>query len=156
MRGFERTSMRRIIGTVSLSTFALIFSGCCGNAPCSNTGSIGPSSGEIIAATIGVVAVIGGGTAVIIEVEHTHHNIKGCILNSPDGLEIEDAGTHKRWALTGTTSGLKEGTLVRIHGSRAKKQKGSTTVPAFVVQNLKKTYGACPVTSPSVKSVSNP
>lgn len=150
--------MRRIIGTMTLGTFALMFSGCCGpNDPnCRNVGSIGPSTGEIVAAAVGVVAVIGFGTAAIIEVEHSHHNIKGCIFNSSDGLEIEDAGTHKRFMLAGTTTDLKEGTLVRIHGSRAKKQKGSTTIQAFVVQDLKKTYGPCTVTPPSAKAVSKP
>ena len=149
--------MRHIIGTISLGTFALMFSGCCGpNDPNCRNVSIGPSTGEIVAATIGVIAVIGVGTAVIIEVEHSHHNIKGCIFNSSDGLEIEDAGTHKRFMLAGTTSDLKEGTLVRIHGSRAKKQKDSTTVQAFVVQNLKKTYGPCTVTPSPANAVSKP
>jgi hypothetical protein len=139
--------MRRIIGSVSLGSIALMFTGCCGpNDPNCRNVSIGPSTGEIVAVAVGIVAAVGVTTAVVIEVEHSHHNIKGCIFNSPDGLEIQDAGTHKKFMLTGATLGLKEGNLVRIHGSRAKKQKESKTDQVFVVQSLKKTYGACTVT----------
>src|SRR5215469_12776803 len=142
--------MHSIARTISVATFSLLLSGCCGpNDPNCRNFNIGPSEGEIIAATVGIVAAVGVTTAVVIEVEHSHHNIKGCIFNSPDGLEIEDAGTHKKFMLTGTTSELKEGTLVRIHGSRAKKQGGSKNEQVFVVQSLKKTYGACPVTPPT-------
>jgi hypothetical protein len=132
---------------VSLGSIALMFTGCCGpNDPNCRNVSIGPSTGEIVAVAVGIVAAVGVTTAVVIEVEHSHHNIKGCIFNSPDGLEIQDAGTHKKFMLTGATLGLKEGNLVRIHGSRAKKQKESKTDQVFVVQSLKKTYGACTVT----------
>ena len=146
--------MRRIIGSVSLGTITLMFTGCCGpNDPNCHVSSIGPSTGEIVAAAVGVVAAVGITTAVIIEVEHSHHNIKGCIFNSSDGLQIEDAGTHKKFILTGATSDLKEGNLVRIHGQRAKRQKDSKTDQVFVVQNLKKTYGACTVTPPTAKAM---
>jgi len=147
--------MRRIIAIISSGIFTFMFTGCCGsNDPnCRSTGSIGPSNGEVIAAAVGVVAAVGVTTAVVIEVEHSHHNIKGCTFNSPDGLEIEDAGTHKKFMLTGATSNLREGNLVRIHGSLAKKQKDSATNRVFVVQNVKKTYGACTVTPPTAKTL---
>ena len=146
--------MRRIIGSVSLGSIALMFTGCCTtNDPNCKNVSFGPSTGEIVAATVGVVAAVGVTTAVVIEVEHSHHNIKGCIFKSPDGLEIQDAGTHKKFVLTGATSDLKDGNLVRIHGSRAKKQKESKTDQVFVVQSLKKTYGACTVTPSTAKAM---
>src|SRR5215469_17914387 len=146
--------MHSIARTISVATFSLLLSGCCGpNDPNCRNFNIGPSEGEIIAATVGIVAAVGVTTAVVIEVEHSHHNIKGCTFNSPDGLEIEDAGTHKKFMLTGATSNLREGNLVRIHGSLAKKQKDSATNRVFVVQNVKKTYGACTVTPPTAKTL---
>jgi hypothetical protein len=129
-----------------------MLTGCCGPSDpnCRNV-SFGPSEGEIIAATVGIVAAVGVTTAVIIDVEHSHHNIKGCIFSDPDGLQIQDAGTHKEFILTGATSELKEGNLVRIHGSRAKKQGGNKTEQVFVVQSLKKSYGACSLIPPDTK-----
>jgi len=139
--------MRRVAGT--LTAAALLLTGCCGtNSNC----RIGPSTGEVVAATVGVLAAAAVTTTVIVKVERSHHNIKGCLLNTPDGLSIQDAGNHKTYTLSGATTNLTEGTLVRVHGSRAKQKKGSQTSPAFVVQSLKKSYGPCAVTSTPPKA----
>ena len=135
--------------SISLSTLALVLTGCCApNAPNCQNESIGPSEGEVVGAIVGVVAVVGVATAVIITADHTHHNIKGCILTTPAGLEIADANTRKRFLLSGATSDLKDGSLVRIHGSREKKPHGSASDQGFVVQSLTKNYGACTMSPP--------
>jgi hypothetical protein len=134
---------------ISLGALALVLTGCCApNAPSCQNESIGPSEGEVVGVIVGVVAAAGVATAVLINVEHTHHNVKGCISTTPAGLEITDAKTRQRFLLSGATADLKGGSLVRIHGSRAKKPHGSTSDQGFVVQSLNKNYGACTMSPP--------
>lgn len=138
--------MLRCRRKLSVCLIAAAFcSGCCsGTNPCQDT-RIGPSTGEVVAAAVGIVAVVGIGTAVLVHVERTHHYVKGCLFNGPSGLEIQDSGSKKNYIVAGSTPDLKVGDMVRLHGAREKKVKGSPDDPKFVVQKLQKSYGTCTI-----------
>lgn len=119
----------------------ILLSGCCQPGyPCQTSGGgFGPSKAEVIGVAIGVVAVAGVGTALV--VNHAHHTFKGCALTGPNGLELESNSEKKVYLLTGVTEGIKAGNLVKLHGSK-KKQRGETT-PEVSVEKLVKDYGPC-------------
>src|ERR1035441_1754261 len=91
MRG---TAMFRRTGIVSMTCLgAFLLSGATGTQSCAppqSVGSIGPSKGEIIGASVGVVAVVVVGTVVLVEVHNSHHTIKGCVFSGPSGLQVQD------------------------------------------------------------------
>jgi hypothetical protein len=100
---------------------------------------IGPSGAEVGAAIAGVAVVVVG-TIVLIDVNHNHHNIKGCVLNGPNGLQVQDGD--KIYSLTGATAQIKAGDVVRVHGDRAKRTKASSGA-TFVVEKVSRDYGPC-------------
>jgi hypothetical protein len=100
---------------------------------------IGPSGAEVGAAIAGVAVVVVG-TIVLIDVNHNHHNIKGCVLNGPNGLQVQDGD--KTYSLMGVTADIKAGDVVRVHGDRAKRTKASPGA-AFVVEKVSRDYGPC-------------
>jgi hypothetical protein len=105
----------------------------------------GPSNGEIIGAAVAVVGVVVIGTVVLVEVHNSHHTIKGCVLNGPAGLQVQDMENTHIYNVTGITAGVKVGDAVRLHGDKQKKVKGETG-QGFVIQKINKDYGACKVT----------
>ncbi|HEY0796040.1 MAG TPA: hypothetical protein VGD64_09690 [Acidisarcina sp.] len=111
---------------------------------CKSSGSLGPSGAEVAGVIVGVGAVIGVGVA--LEVSHSHHILKGCASSGPNGLELQ-TGT-KNYLLSGATTDIKPGDIVRVHGSRVKQQKHSTADQTFSVEKLNKDYGPCKATHP--------
>lgn len=104
---------------------------------------IGPSGGQIAAAT----AIVGGvviGTAVLIHVHNEHHQLKGCVVSGPNGLELRTEDGKKTWALDGDVSKVHPGDLVQLHGNRVKRTKDTTSEETFQVEKLKKHVGTCP------------
>ena len=131
-----------IIAFAALSCFLL----CGATAPqgCpSGTGSIGPSKGEVVGAVVGVIAVIAVGTIVIVEVNKSHHVIKGCVTAGPDGIEVHNDGDQKIYALTGVTANVKVGDIVKVNGNKNKHQKDSAGDEDFTVQKINRDYGPC-------------
>ena len=108
--------------------------------------NIGPSGGEVLAAAIGVVAVIAVGTVVLVEVHKSHHTVKGCVATGPNGIEVTtDGDKPKTYLLEGNVASVKVGDLVRFHGDKVKKTKDSTGDQTFKIQEIKKDYGPCKI-----------
>jgi hypothetical protein len=135
---FRRTG---IFSMVAVSLF--LFCGQTAPATCNNA-QIGPSKGAVIGTGVAVVGVIVIGTVVLVHVHNSHHNIKGCVVAGPKGVEIRTDDS-KNYALTGDTN-VKVGDLVRVHGSKIKKVKNSTDDQTFMVEKLNKDYGPCKTT----------
>lgn len=108
--------------------------------------TIGPSKGEVVGAAVAVVAVVVVATVVLVEVHNSHHTIKGCVSMGPSGLQVKDTGNQKIYNVSGVTTGVKVGDVVRLHGDKEKKKKGETD-QGFVIQKISKNYGACQVTA---------
>jgi hypothetical protein len=126
---------------IALSTLLLSgFAGSCGNNN-NQSFNIGPS-GTQVGLAIAAVGVVVVGTVVLIEVHHSHHTLKGCVLAGPNGLEIRNA-EGKTYSVSGATADTKIGDLVRVSGDRQKKPKDPQTEQVFTVHKLSKDYGAC-------------
>lgn len=128
-----------------LSSFLL----CGASSPSGCTSSndqIGPSKGEVIGLAVGVGAAIAVGTIVIVEVNKSHHTLKGCVTVGPDGVLLHNDSDQKSYALTGITANVKVGDIVKVRGNRNKKQKDSAGTEGFVVTNINRDYGPCKAT----------
>ena len=72
-------------------------------------------------------------------------SLTGCVIDGSYGLQIETEGDGQTYALVGEVSGIKPGERIRLSG---KKEKHNDGVPqVFLVEKLKRDYGACPATS---------
>jgi hypothetical protein len=140
--------MFRRTGTVSMIVLtAYLLSGATSPQQCNTSNqSLGPSEGEVIGAAVAVVGVVVIGTVVLVEVHNSHHTIKGCVTMGPSGLQVEDSGNQKIYTVTGVTTGVKVGDVVRLHGNKEKKKKGDPD-QGFVIEKISKDYGACKVTA---------
>lgn len=145
--------------TISLSLFV-----CCGatSGSCNNSNSnfnIGPSTGEVVGATVAVGAVIATAIIVPVEINKHQHNIQGCVYTTPNGLELRTSD-QKVYVLSGATANVSPGTTVRLHGDRQKHDKNSSGDQVFLVKEIKKSSGPCTVlnasTPASAASPSNP
>jgi hypothetical protein len=135
---------------------ALSFLVCCGQ----NGSSAGcnpppaPPPGPNVAAIAGGIAAGAAATAVIlISVDHAHHNLKGCVFESPGGLQLRTEDK-KDYELTGSTKNLAVGNRVHLKGDRQKHDKGTEQI--FLVKELKKSYGPCSVLNASAPSTGAP
>jgi hypothetical protein len=115
-------------------------SGCATNP---SSFQIGPPTGKIVGAAVGLAAVVVVTTVVIVEVRKSHHTIKGCVTSGPDGFELRNEGNQKDYSLTGVTSNLKVGDVIRVHGNKKKKQKDSAGDEDFAVEKMNRDYGPC-------------
>ena len=134
--------MNRRIGTVSmlaLTSFLL----CGASSPTQCKEQIGPSNGEVIGIAVAAGAVIVVGTVVLVEVNKSHHTIKGCVTTGPNGLTVINESDKKVYALTGIPVNVKVGDIVKVNGSKQKKQKDSAGNEDFVVTRMNKDYGPC-------------
>ena len=109
--------------------------------------SFGPSGAEVTAAAIGVGVVVVVGTVVLIHVHHSHHTVKGCVFSGPNGLQVQDQGDMKTYALAGNTANITVGDLVRFYGTKVKQVKGSAGNQPFTVEKISRDYGPCKVNS---------
>jgi hypothetical protein len=133
-----------IVSMAALSSFLL-----CGfqQSPtsCKSSGSIGPSTGEVVGIGVAIGAVIVVGTVVLVEVHKSHHTIKGCVSAGPNGLLVENDSDKKIYSLTGVPANVKVGDIVKVHGTKETKQRDSLGNREFVVANMSKDYGPCKV-----------
>src|ERR1035441_5429626 len=91
-RSRRGTAMLRRTGVVSMTCLAaFLLSGATATQSCNPPPQpIGPSTGEIVGAAVGVAAVVTIGTVALVEVHNSHHTIKGCVLAGPGGLQVQN------------------------------------------------------------------
>ncbi|MGB6686252.1 MAG: hypothetical protein WBE76_00250 [Terracidiphilus sp.] len=138
--------MNRRNGIITLGALSTLLL-CGSNAPVACNEQIGPSSGEVIGAAVGIAAVIAVGTVVLVDVHQSHHTIKGCVTSGPNGLEVLNDKDKKTYTLTGVTANVKVGDVIQVHGSKEKKDSAGNR--DFVVEKLGRDYGQCKVESAS-------
>ena len=135
----------RRLGIAAFASLAVLFcSGSTAPAGCQGYGNIGPSSGEVVGAAVGIGAVIAVAIIVPLEISHSHHALNGCVVTGPNGLELRTSDS-KTYALEGDAASIKVGDRVKLHGSKAKRTKDSTGDQVFRVEKLNRDYGPCPV-----------
>jgi hypothetical protein len=119
---------------------------CPATAPASAQSST-PIGGVTSGDAVGIgfaVAAIGAGIGIGIYYGFHHgHSLNGCAVSGADGLELKNKGEDQTYSLVGAVSAIKPGDRVRVSGKKAKKSAGPA--PQFVVEQLSKDYGPCPV-----------
>jgi hypothetical protein len=149
--------MHRRSGFVSLAAASSLLL-CAANSTTgcnsSSSGHIGPSNGEVYGAAAGIAAGIAVGTVVLVEVNKSHHTIKGCVTAGPDGLEVQNEKNNKVYSLTGVTANVKPGDIVQVHGSKEKGEKDGSGNQDFKVAKMSRDYGPCKVAQPAASSPS--
>ena len=123
-----------------------LFSGATAPQQCTPAPQSGSSDAGIIAAGVGVLAVVAVGTVVLVEVHKSHHQVKGCVSRGPEGFQAR-TNEGKVWTLSGDMASLNPGDLVKVQGNRVSRSKAAAPLAAgeqmFFVESLKKDYGAC-------------
>lgn len=105
------------------------------------TGSIGPSTGEIVGIAIGIVAVGAAiGVGIYFAVKH-NHSVTGCARSTADGLILTTESDKQTYALTGDVAGIKPGNRVRLSGKKSKEKSAGTS--QFLVEKVSKDLGRC-------------
>jgi hypothetical protein len=125
---------------------------CCGatSGSCNTSNEhIGPSTGEVVGVGIAAVAVVAAVIIIPVEINKSHHTLKGCVYSTPAGLELRTTD-NKTYALSGTTTDLAPGNTVRLHGNRQKQNKSTPGDQVFLVQKMQKNYGPCQALAQSV------
>lgn len=152
--------MQRPKGLVAFAALSsLLLSGASSPTTCSGSNQqIGPSSGEVYGIAAGVAAGIAVGTIVLVEVHNSHHRIKGCVTAGPDGLQVHNEGDLKVYALTGVTTDVKVGDIVKLNGNKEKNQKDSAGDEDFMIEKISRDYGPCkaPAVPPAPAPASAP
>ena len=136
----QRTTNRHRGIAAFVALGALLCSGA--TSPNACQGSFGPTTGQVVGVAVGAGAVIAA--VVLVEVNHSHHTLKGCVLSGPNGLELQTSEP-KTYALDGDAATIKPGDRVKLHGSRVKKTKDQSGSQVFKVEKLSKDYGPCKV-----------
>ncbi len=104
--------------------------------------SIGPSTGEVVGLTVGAVAIVAAVIIIPVEISKSHHTLKGCVLSTPNGLELRTT-ENKTYALSGPAADIIPGNTLRLHGDREKRDKNTAGDQVFLVQRMQKNYGPC-------------
>jgi hypothetical protein len=143
-----------IVAMVALGSFL-----CCGaTAPDGCQQSSPPPESHVPAEIAGVAAGIAVVTVVLIGTHHDRHNIKGCVFNGPNGIEVQTS-EGKNYSLEGITPNIKVGDLVQLYGSKIRKAKDSKADQVFMIEKLNRDRGPChitPTTSPAAATPSSP
>jgi hypothetical protein len=136
--------MNRRMGMVAMAALAPILL-CGSTAPqgCQPQPQPSHTGAEVAGVAIGAGVVIG--TIVLVEIQHSHHTIKGCVSAGANGLEVRDDRDMKNYKLVGLTENTKVGDRVKLHGSREKHSKDSIVDSTFTVEKMNRDYGACKV-----------
>ena len=137
--------MRRRDGYVAFAALSVfLLTGASSPTGCNTSNEqIGPSNSEVIGGIVGIGAAIAVGTIVIVEVNKSHHRIKGCVTVGPEGVLVHNEGDQKTYALTGITANVKAGDIVKVNGNKNKKQKDSAGNEDFMVTKISRDYGPC-------------
>jgi len=103
---------------------------------------IGVSKSDVV--WIGVaIGAIGAGIGVgIYYAVHHSQTLTGCTVSGANGLQLQDKGDQRTYALVGAVTAIKPGDRIRVSGKRLK--KSAELPPQFLVDHLAKDYGTCP------------
>jgi hypothetical protein len=104
-----------------------------------------PSNAGIYATAAAIGGGIVVGAIILVEVNKSHHTVKGCVTSGPSGLLVRNESDNQNYALVGVTANTKAGDRVKLHGSKDKKTKDSAGDRTFVVEKLTRDYGPCTV-----------
>jgi hypothetical protein len=144
----SHSKFMRPLGAVTFATLTFFLcSGFAAPQGCdtSNTGS-DHLGRDVALASVGVGAVVVG-TVVLVHENKVHHNVTGCVYQTPEGLEIRTSD-NKSFRLEGDVTTLKQGDMLALGGQRVKRDKHSPGDQVFEVAKLKKDKGPCTVPSP--------
>jgi hypothetical protein len=103
--------------------------------------SLQTTATEIIIAAIAIGAALGVGIYFIVRLPPS---ISGCATSSPDGFSLQNERDQQTYTLIGDTSEIKAGDRVKVSGKK-KRKKDPSGKRDFLVEKLKKDYGACKV-----------
>lgn len=145
--GRRRTKKVVAIALASLVCCVSVGSTGCTNGLNDKNFSFGPTRGQITAAAVGIGAAAAVTVVVIVEVHRSHHTVKGCVSSGPNGFQVQTQDDLKTYALAGDTANITVGDLVRFHGTKVKKVKGSAGDRTFTVEKISRDYGPCKVIS---------
>ena len=106
-----------------------------------------PSNAGIYATAAAVGGGIVVGAIILVEVNKSHHTVRGCVSTGPNGLVVLNESDNQNYALVGVTANTKVGDRVRLHGAKDKKNKNSPAGRTFVVEKVTKYYGPCTVST---------
>lgn len=149
--GVPKALSRRFRITVLAALPALFFSGATTHAKGQssprprNADTLQTDAHEIIAGGIAIIGAVAA-VVIIIAVNHDHHTLKGCVSSGPNGPELQTSDS-KTYSLEGDSSTIKVGDMVKFHGSKTKKTKDGSGHQVFKVEQMKRDYGPCHVTS---------
>jgi hypothetical protein len=143
-----------IISMLGLTTF--LFCGFTAPIQCKESSS--NSNGAIIGGIIGAGAVITAAIVIPIVIVHDKHTLHGCAFNGANGLQVQQEGSAdengnraKNFTLTGLTSAIKPGDMVKLHGTKQPHKKHDPVDQGFVVDSVKDS-GPCKV-QPTAASI---
>jgi hypothetical protein len=137
--------MYRRKGIISLAALGSLLL-CGANSPSGCTSSsfqVGPSKGEVAGVTVAVAAVVVVGVVVLVDVNKSHHTIKGCVTSGANGLELRNVGDRRTYALTNIPASVKVGDVIKLHGTKQKGQKNGMGDQDFRVEKMSRDYGPC-------------
>lgn len=141
---------KRTAGVAAFAVLSvLLFSGQTAPTTCKSSGSIGPSTGEIVGVAVAAGAVIAVAILVPVEISRSHHILKGCVFAGLNGVSLQTSDA-KTYILEGDPSAIKVGDMVKFHGLKVKKTKDRKGDQVFKVAEMKKDYGPCHVMAPPV------
>lgn len=95
----------------------------------------------VIVAIVAVTAAIT--VAIVLAVKH-HPSVTGCVSQGPGGLTLVSEGDQTSLLLAGDTNGITPGDRIKVQG----KKNGPAGNRRFVVDKVKKDFGACKVVTP--------
>jgi hypothetical protein len=127
-----------IVSMIALSSLLL-----CGAAPVTCKDNIGPSTGEVVGIAAGIGAGVVIGVVVLVEVNKSHHTVKGCVTSGPDGIQVVSDSDKRTYSLVSSPANVKVGDIVKLRGNKEKQPKGSTGNQQFVVEKISKDFGPC-------------
>jgi hypothetical protein len=140
--GNRRRFGNRKFGLIAMAALAPFFL-CGATSPTGCQPQPKPSNDGIYATAAAVAGGIVVGAVILVEVNKSHHTVKGCVTAGPNGLLVRNETDNENYALVGVTANTQVGDRVRLHGSKDKKTKGSTGDRTFVVEKMTRDYGPC-------------
>ena len=106
------------------------------------SGHIGPSTGTIVGAIVGVAAALVVVTVIVIHSSSKNRAISGCVDSTENGLRVANEKDKKIYGLSGNTAGIKPGNRVKLHGKKVKSNDANKP-PIWEVRDVAKDFGAC-------------
>ncbi len=134
----------RKFGFIAIAALAPFFL-CGATSPTGCQQQSQPSNDGIYATAAAVAGGIVLGAVILVEVNKSHHTVKGCVSAGPNGLLVRNESDNQNYALVGVTVNTKVGDRVRLHGAKDKKSKDSAGDRTFVVEKMTRDYGPCTV-----------